>query len=120
MKLAEDKKKEIGKYKFFVMKLAELGIYEKYTGYYFLVYILDLLINKRIKVKSFYKDVYPLVAKEYNKTECSIERDIRNLIKKIWQGEINDRLSEVWGSKTRPTCCKLIYVLKNYMYSPLI
>ena len=35
-------------------------------GYYFLVSIEDYLLNEKVEIKSFYKDVYPKIAKIYD------------------------------------------------------
>ncbi len=77
---------------FFVKMLRELGISSKYLGFYFLIDILDMLINKKMVVKSFSKEVYPIIAQKYNMKECTIERNIRNLIDKTWNQKIRCRV----------------------------
>ena len=57
----------------------DIGFCSKYKGYYFLIYMVDVVLKS--KVRSFSKELYPQVAVVFNVRECSIERDIRNLIK---------------------------------------
>ena len=63
--------------KYFIKKLNELGLKQNFTGYYYIIDILDIMINKGIGEKSFSKNVYPIIAMKYNKSECTIERNIR-------------------------------------------
>ena len=95
--------------------MSELGITKQYTAYYFLVDILDILINESRIVRSFYKEVYPIVAKKYHKNDCSIERDIRNMIKVTWDIRLKNKLSQFWNKERRPSCCEFIYLVKNYL-----
>ena len=57
----------------------EMGFCPNYKGYYFLIFMVDQVLKN--KIKSFSKDLYPEVAKTFGVNECSIERDIRSLIK---------------------------------------
>lgn len=100
--------------KYFIKCLLDLGINNNYTGYFYLIFILDLLINEELVVKSFNKEIYPLVAIEFNKTTCTIERNIRNLIDKTWNN-VNKKLKDFWRAETKPTCQKFIYMIKNYI-----
>ena len=100
--------------KYIVKQIRDLGVADDYLGFYYLVSIEDLLLNNKVEMGSFYKDVYPVVAKIYNKKECTIERDIRHLIKQIWMDDNNSKLYNLcFGVK--PSCCKFIYVIKNYL-----
>ena len=106
--------------KYIVRKMKELGILENYTGFYFIVDILDLLINQMVEVKSFSKDIYPKVAKIYNKDVTTIERNIRNLINHIWNKDLNSNLLQIWKEETKPSCCKFIYLIKNYVMMQIV
>ena len=72
---------------FFMKRLDELGIKRKYTGYYSLIEIMETLINQGKNIISFSKEIYPLIADKYGKTVCTIERNIRSLIKTCWSFE---------------------------------
>ena len=60
--------------KFIVKQIMDLGIDDKYIGFYFLVSIEDYLLKQNVEIKSFYKDVYPKIAKMYDKNDCTIEQ----------------------------------------------
>lgn len=108
--------KELIKDDYFVRKrLIELGITEIYKGYYFLVDILSYLINTNNSVRSFSTEIYPIVAKKFNISECIIERDIRNVINVLWDYKLKSKLECLWPYEKKPTCCKFIYVIKNYV-----
>ena len=65
---------------FFIKIFNDIGLKSSYIGYYYLIAIMDMLINKEFKAKSFCKNIYPVVAKLFNKSVCTVERDIRILI----------------------------------------
>ena len=90
-------------------KLIELGIGENYIAHYYLVDILDILINVNPVVRSFSREIYPQVAKRYDKSPCTVERDIRNVIKTFWDKSLKDKLYEFWGRDYPPCCHELIY-----------
>lgn len=106
--------------KYYISKIEELGITDKYLGYYYVVDILDNLLKDGVEFGSFYKDIYPKVAKKFGKAECTIERNIRNMIKQIWNKGVKDKLLRFWKSEEKPSCCKFIYLLKSYVTSPLV
>lgn len=105
---------------FIVKMLKSLGVSSRYLGFYFLVDILDMLINKKLIVKSFSKEIYPIIAKKYNTNECTIERNIRNLIDKTWNQNIKNKVKGLWFSQEKPTCCKFIYIIKSYIIMQIV
>jgi two-component system response regulator (stage 0 sporulation protein A) len=103
----------------FIMKqLDNLGIKRKYLGYYFLLDILTGIINQTSRVQSFSRQIYPEIAKKYDKSACTIERNIRNLIDNCWNQELMQKLNVFLISK--PTCCKFIYLVKNYISKQIV
>lgn len=109
-----DYNKKISNCKYIVKQIKDLGIDDKYLGFYFIISIEDLLLNSKIEINSFYKDVYPKIAKIYDKNECSIERDIRHLINQIWLDGNKHKIYEICAGR-KPSCCKFIYAIKNYL-----
>lgn len=102
----------------FIDKVMEgLDVDKSYMGYYFIIDIMDLLINKNLHVRSFSREVYPIIAEKYDKKLMSIERDIRNFIDKNWNEKMKNGLSQFWSCGDKPTCCKFIFMLKNYILS---
>jgi len=100
---------------FYIKRVKELGITPNYMGFYYIIEILDLLLNEGMIVRSFSKQVYPMLAKKYNKKEITIERNIRNLINKFWEPKLKNELMCLWLREEKPTCCEFIYILKNYI-----
>lgn len=100
-------------------KLEDLGLKKTYTAFYYLHDILNMLINQNLVVKSFSKEVYPVVAVTYSKKPCTIERDIRNVINSFWDRRLKQQLSSFWVEETPPTCHKFIFILKNYIIQDL-
>ena len=104
---------------FIYKELEGLGLKKTYIAFYYLHDILNLLINQNMVVKSFSREVYPLIAVQYSKKPCTIERDIRNLIKSFWEKQLKIKLGNFWGENCPPTCHKFIYILKNYIIQDL-
>ncbi|MBR6778945.1 MAG: hypothetical protein IKM43_02190 [Clostridia bacterium] len=102
-------------YYFIIKILQDLGITKKYMGFYYLAEILNLLINEDLKIRSFSRQVYPMLASKYNKNSCTIERDIRNVISRFWDEQLKNKLKLFWDREDTPSCCEFIYILKNYL-----
>lgn len=100
---------------FYIKRIKELGITERYMGFYYIIEILDLMLNESVVVRSFSKEVYPNIAKKYNKQSSTIERNIRSLINKFWDENLRFALKDFYAKKQKPSCCEFIYVLKNYI-----
>lgn len=105
--------------KFFILILNKLGVSKKYTGYYYLVQILELLVNYGVDSKSFYKEIYPEVGGYFNTEGWTIERDIRHLLNRTWNEDMALKLKDFWKSEEKPTCRKFIFVLRDYIMSLL-
>ncbi len=103
---------------FFQSRLNYLGIQKKYTGYYFLVEVMHILINENKRVRSFSKEVYPRIAEKYGTTPWTIERNIRSVISNCWSLDLMEKLNVY--SPQKPNCCQFIYWIKNYIIKDLI
>ena len=103
---------------YFKRQLDYLGLKNKYVGYYLLVDIMQLMINEEIRVTSFSKQIYPVVAKKFNLTDCTIERNIRSLINKCWDTAIMVKLNIYMPNK--PCCRDFIYLIKNFIVEQII
>lgn len=108
-------RKLIGNNYYFLKRIRGLGIPSKYMAYYYLVDIMDILINENRRIRAFSREVYPKVAKKYDKTDCTVERDIRSVIKKFWCTSLKNKLSAFWHKERSPRCCEFIYLVKNYL-----
>ena len=105
--------------KYIVKQIKDLGVDDKYLGFYFLVSIEEMLINGKSNFKSFYKDVYPEIALQYKKNACTIERNIRHLINQHWLEGDKFLLYKVCPGD-KPSCCKFIYAIKNYLMKQIV
>lgn len=101
-------------------RLRDIGITNDYLGFYFLVDILDLMINENIQIRSFSRDVYPLLAEKYAVHEFTIERNIRNIINTLWHSRLKFKLKRVNVFDKKPRCQEFIYMLKNYVLLDLV
>ena len=101
---------------FFIKVLNEIGLKNNYMGYYYLVEIINLLINEKVKASSFCKNIYPVVAEMFNKSACTVERDIRILISKCWNEKMR-LILQCKYVKAKPSCCRFIVLIKNHILS---
>lgn len=100
-------------------RLNQLGVSTKYIAYYYLVDILDCIIVRECKIKSFSREIYPQIAKKYGKSVYTIERDIRHFINHVWNTNSNF-IKDVFELKTKPTCLELIYLIKNFVLKDFV
>lgn len=112
--------KNVKAYVYFIKQLDNLGIEKKYIGYYLLVEIMQIMINEDRCITSFSKQLYPRIAEKFNKTECTVERNIRNLINKCWNYNLMAKLEIYFQPEKKPTCRQFIYIVKDYMAKQLM
>ena len=65
--------------------IRSLGIGATYRGYRYLCYGIDLCLSDEEYLLSISKLLYPTIAKEYNTTLSSVERDIRTVVQVCWE-----------------------------------
>ena len=106
---------KISKHLFFKKKVDELKISNKYTGYYLIIEIIAEIMDKR-KTISFSREIYPIIAKHFNINDCTIERNIRNLIQKGCCNIETEKIgiNSIDGLQDL-TCRKFIYMIKDYI-----
>lgn len=105
--------------RFFMKILDYLMIDKKYIGYYYIVEILNCLINCGMPEKSMSKIIYPVVGLKFEKNSFTIERDIRHLINKSWNDEFKFKIKDIWEKDEKPTCRKFIFILRDYIYNKI-
>ena len=105
---------------YFVKQLDNLGISRKYLGFYMLIEIMNLMINKRMYISSFSRQVYPIVAEKYNKTCCTVERNIRSLIERTWNYNLMEKFHSYYPEGEKPTCRDFIFMIKNYITNQMV
>lgn len=112
--------KHVLKNYYFNKRLLRLGIETKYIAFYYLSDMMQTLINEECTVRSFSKQVYPALAEKYNKSLCTIERDIRNLITIKWETNMKDKLSQYWIDEEPPSCCQFIKIIQQYLIDDIV
>lgn len=65
--------------------LHQLGIGKSYSGYYYISYAMDLLIQDETELDCITKILYFDVAKQYQTSPACVERNIRKVIDVIWK-----------------------------------
>jgi len=105
---------------FFVKQMDYLGLQRRYLGYYLLIDIMQILINDDKRIESFSREIYPIVAKKYAKTTCTVERNIRSIIKNSWSYDMMTKLNTYKPEGVIPTCCEFIYLIKNFILNQII
>ena len=64
--------------------LLRLGANRSYTGFYYVIYAVQLSIEDGDKLQLISKWLYPEVAKKYHTSVQCVERNIRTLVALIW------------------------------------
>jgi len=105
---------------FIAAKLDELGVASNYIGYYYLIDIFEITINGQREVKSYSREIFPIVSQRFDKTTCTVERNIRVLINKCWNMEMSKKLKYFYNENIKPTCCQFIALIKSYILSYLM
>lgn len=96
--------------------IRQFNITSKYKGYYFVLDAIEIASSKQNETLYITKDIYPIIAKKYNTTTYSVEKDIRTIIEKCW---INNKqlLERIAGCKLDycPTNSEFIDYMTYYM-----
>ena len=95
---------------YIMQKLNEFGLYKKSVGLFYLIKILDYIMNEERDIVSFQEDVYPFIAEFFGVDERTIERNIRNFIMIVCRDCNN---VEIVNNLQGLSCCKFIYKIKD-------
>ncbi len=96
--------------------LLKLGATPNYTGYYYLVKAVLLCAEEESKLLSVTKTIYPETARYFSVSPSAIERDIRTVVKVIWQRN-SPLLNEISGYRLskQPTASQMLSIIVGYM-----
>ena len=96
--------------------LRRLGAAPNYTGFHYLVEAVLLCTEEESKLLSVTKTLYPETARHFSVSPSAIERDIRTVIKIIWQRN-QSLLNEIAGYQLtkQPTASQLLSIIVGYM-----
>lgn len=93
-----------------------LGIGGRYQGLRYMVVSVELYRHAPYGV-SLTKEIYPTVAKQFQVSQFSVERNLRTFCKAVWEHGDRARLNEVAGYRViqKPTPGELIDILSAYL-----
>lgn len=99
--------------------LDSLGANKSYTGYDYVVYGLLLMLEDKESVTCITKSLYIDIAKQYNTTWNCVEKNIRTVVKSVWNSMNSDLLKLIFKRSTKekkPTNKEFF----KYMYDYII
>ena len=96
--------------------LRRLGAAPNYTGFHYLVEAVLSCTEEESKLLSVTKTLYPETARHFSVSPSAIERDIRTVIKIIWQRN-QSLLNEIAGYQLtkQPTASQFLSIIVGYM-----
>lgn len=99
--------------------IRSLGIRATYRGYRYLCYGVSLCLADEEYLLSISKLLYPMIAKEYNTTLSSVERDIRTVVQVCWDKGNKTLLQEIALHPlcSRPTAGEFLDIVVAYIQS---
>lgn len=94
-----------------------LGIGATYRGYRYLSYGVYLCLQDENYLLSVSKLLYPEIAHTYATTSCSVERDIRTVVKVCWERGNKTYLQKLamHSLDVRPTAGEFIDILVGHI-----
>lgn len=94
-----------------------LGIGATYRGYRYLNFGIKLCMQDENYLLSVSKLLYPQIAKKYQATSSSVERDIRTVINVCWERGNRQLLEDISlrPLNTRPTSSVFLDILVHYL-----
>lgn len=94
-----------------------LGIGATYRGYRYLNYGLSLCIEDENYLLSVSKLLYPQIAKKYQATSSSVERDLRTVVNVCWERGNRQLLQSIalCPLSTRPTSSEFLDILADHI-----
>lgn len=97
--------------------IRSLGIGATYRGYRYLCYGVSLCLQDEEYLLSISKLLYPKIAKEFNTTLSSVERDIRTVIQVCWDRGNKELLQDIALHPlcSRPTAGEFLDILVAYI-----
>ena len=79
--------------------LDSLGANKSYTGYDYVVYGLLLMLEDKESVTCITKSLYIDIAKQYNTTWNCVEKNIRTVVKSVWNSMNSDLLKLIFKTE---------------------
>lgn len=97
--------------------LRSLGITKPSKGYHAVISAIKLAMEDPLRLSYVSKEIYVDVARLQRTSPLCVERNIRTLIKRIWQKGDHEYLNEVFKKplEKKPTNTEFIAALVNYL-----
>ena len=97
--------------------IRSLGIGATYRGYRYLSYAIKLCLQDENYLLSVSKLLYPQIARAFNTSSSSVERDLRTVIKVCWERGNRTFLHKIAMHQldTRPTVGEFIDIIVGYI-----
>ena len=98
--------------------LDSLGASKSYTGYDYVVYGIQLMLEDKECVTCITKSLYLDIARHYNTTWNCVEKNIRTVVNAIWDSGNAELREKVFGrskKKKRPTNKEFFKYLYDYI-----
>lgn len=98
----------------------DLGITRKYSGYAFLIYASELVLQDPSLLRKITKKLYPMVAEHFDCKAYNVERAIRTVAQVSWERH-RAKLQEIatYDLYKRPTCTDLIDLICCHVRTPV-
>ena len=96
----------------------EIGVPAHIKGYEYLRYAIQLAVEDMQLINSITKELYPMVAKQFNTTASRVERAIRHAIEVAWDRGDIETLQKYFGwtissNKGKPTNSEFIALIAD-------
>lgn len=98
--------------------IRSLGIGATYRGYRYLSYAITLCLDDENYLLAISKVLYPEIAKTFRTTSCSVERDIRTIIKICWDRGNRQLLQDIalHPLTSRPTSGEFLDIIVAHLH----
>lgn len=98
--------------------ILRMGATPRYVGFEYMIYAIQLALENSEYLLSITKELYPDVARHFNATIGSVERNIRTVIAAIWNRNpaLLHKIAGYPLSK-KPTVGEFISIVREYLYS---
>lgn len=98
----------------------EIGIPAHIKGYEYLRYAIDLAIHNADLINNITKELYPMVAKQFNTTASRVERAIRHAVEVAWNRGDIEVLQKYFGgtislTRGKPTNSEFIALIADLL-----
>ena len=104
--------------KVIISTLDSFGVSRSYTGYGYVVYGIQLIIEDKERIECITKSLYHDIAEHYHTTWNCVEKNMRTVINSVWESH-NDRLLEIIFNKSnrnkKPTNKEFLKYMYDYV-----